>query len=337
MKPSFDPSVSTSLEVGQHASPPSGDVPAGNTPPRHAVESLPPALSALRNPSGPSNPALRPSSFRVPGSNAAPVVLAPIPRRPHVLEPSSAAPNASLDLKRPANPAHNSSPFRAPREPAPTSEKASAWGRMANRAAQLPENRKSRDEIRRHLESEMDKPRIPEYLAKPHAGAESREDIRKRKESEMDAPRNPVYLAEQHADTESREDIRKRKESEMDTPRTPKYPSAFRASEPPVSAPPASEPPATLPRQRMRTNPETGEKLAWTPINPEDDDVDEHVKAHALRLRERITGRADTRELNVNDPLDAKCLEAALQRTDVVDLSGVAGYDRTARRTPDAH
>lgn len=123
----------------------------------------------------------------------------------------------------------------------------------------------------------------------------------------------------------------------MDTPRTPKYPSAFRASEPPVSAPLASEPPATSPRQRLRTNPETGEKLAWTPINPEDDDVDEHVKAHALKLRERITGQADTRELNVNNLLDARCLDAAVQGTDVVDLRGVAGYDRTARRTPDAH
>ncbi|HDR9586734.1 TPA: hypothetical protein QDC22_004181 [Burkholderia stabilis] len=211
---------------------------------------------------------------------------------------------------------------------------------MANRAergAQLQENRNPRDEIRRRLESRMDQPRNPEYLVKPHADAESREEIRKRKESEMDTPRNPVYLAKPHANAESREDIQRRKESEMDEPRTPQYSSVFPASEPPVSAPPTTELRTKSPPLRVRTHPVTGKKEIWAPINPEDDDVDEHVKAHALKLRERITGQADTRELNVNNLLDARCLDAAVQGTDVVDLRGVEGYDRAARRTPDAH
>ncbi|WP_144030415.1 hypothetical protein [Burkholderia sp. AU6039] len=113
----------------------------------------------------------------------------------------------------------------------------------------------------------------------------------------------------------------------MDKPRTPQYPSIF----------PASAPPATSPQPRFRTNPETGKKEVWKPTNPAEDDVDEHVKAHALKLRERITGRADTRELDVNNLLDARCLDAAVQGTDVVDLRGVEGYDRTARRNPDEH
>ncbi|VWC38548.1 hypothetical protein BLA23254_06791 [Burkholderia lata] len=397
MKPSFDPSVSTSPEGDQVASRPSGDVPAGKTPPRHAVESLPPALSLLRNSPGPSGPASRPSSFRVPGSVQAPVVLAPIPRH--------AEPVASLDLKRPANPAHDSSPFRVPREPAPASEQASAWGRMANRAghgAQWQETRNPWGALRnppgpsspasrpssfrvpgsvqapvvlapipRHAAPDasldLKRPANPAHDSSPFRvpkepapaseqasawgrmanraghGAQwqgtrnPRDEIRRRLESKMDKPRNPEYLAGPHAVAESREVIRKRKESEMETPRTPQYPSVFPASGHPVSAPPPSEPPATSPPIRWRTNPETGEKVEWKPINSAEDDVDEHVKAHALRLRERITGRADSRELDVNNPLDARCLDAALQGTEVVDLRGIEGHDRTARRTPDAH
>ncbi|WP_174393345.1 hypothetical protein [Burkholderia cepacia] len=146
-----------------------------------------------------------------------------------------------------------------------------------------------------------------------------------------------MYLAKLHAGAESREDIQSRKEREWEAPRTPQYPSVFPASGQPVSAPPPSEPPVTSPPIRWRTNPETGEKVVWEPINSAEEDVDEHVKAHALKLRERITKQADSRELDVNDPLDARCLDAALRGTDVVEVHGIEGHDRTARRTPDAH
>jgi hypothetical protein len=74
---------------------------------------------------------------------------------------------------------------------------------------------------------------------------------------------------------------------------------------------------------RMRRNPETGEMVPWAPVKVEQDDGSyEQAQTQALALRARITGRTNDK-FDIKDPLDARCLEAALQGSSMVSLAEI--------------
>jgi hypothetical protein len=82
---------------------------------------------------------------------------------------------------------------------------------------------------------------------------------------------------------------------------------------------------------RMRRNPETGKMEPWVkPSEVENNDADySQVVDVALRLRERIApGR--TAPFDVTNPLDSRCMDAALAGAEVVYVADIdlSSYNR---------
>jgi hypothetical protein len=101
-----------------------------------------------------------------------------------------------------------------------------------------------------------------------------------------------------------------------------------------VSPGPRNE--ATLKKPpKTRINPETGRVETWEPINNADDEWLAAREHRARELRARINERDMNAPLDITDPLDAACLNAALAGTEVVDLNGVPGYDPKLAKGPD--
>jgi len=194
-------------------------------------------------------------------------------------------------------------------------------------------------EIQKRLERQQDSsgPRLPLYPSV--ARRRSREEI------EQAVSNNASRIQSPPSDRlETPDETRERLERQTGGagPRLPYYPPVFtrstreqieqRGANPsPGIAPPSDQPasrkirgspstPFATQPPRMRLNLETGQRTEWGRSTPfVHDHANQHLETQALALRARINGDMTT-PLDLTNKLDARCFDAAVQGSSLVNL-----------------